>query len=159
MTGILDFLLPPNLFYIFGVIALVYTTTILLEDVFGPFLTSPNQQSQPSSNTPTPGSNGPTVTRDNEAFANYCFPHSHQYWLRLGLIDLLQQPWLFLNQPEPAGAFQFLLSDAENGKQQCSICSKLYRRGGRALEHIRTHLGHKPFVCFGGRLGCSRPTW
>ena len=110
-----------------------------------------------------PGLSRVNVIRDhsqtNEAFANRCFPYPHQHGPRLMLITLLQQAWFLLNQPEPAGAFQFLLLDTERGKQQCSICLKLYRRGGRASEHIRTHLGHKPFACYGGHLGCSRPIW
>jgi len=97
--------------------------------------------------------------QSDESFAYSCFPHPHQDGLRAHLVNVLQQSWLFLNQPEPTGAFRFLLQDAEPGKQRCSICSKIYRRGGRALEHIRIHLGHKPFACFGGYIGCSQPSW
>ena len=94
-----------------------------------------------------------------ESFANDCFPQPHQHGLRAGLLSLLQQSWLFFNLPEPAGAFRFLLVDTEDGKQRCTICSGIYRRGGRALEHIRTHLGHTPFSCIGGFHGCSWPSW
>lgn len=97
--------------------------------------------------------------QSDESFAADCFPQPYQEGLRTRLLNILQQDWLLFNLPEPRRAFAFLLADTADGRQKCSICFKLYRRGGRALEHIRAHLGHKPFSCVGGFHGCSQPSW
>ncbi|PVG03493.1 hypothetical protein CPB86DRAFT_370176 [Serendipita vermifera] len=98
-------------------------------------------------------------TRDtessDESFINRCFPHDHQYHLREQLQKLLQEVWLLFNIPEPDGSFQFLLTDIETDRQQCVICAKPYRKGCRAIEHIRAHLSHRPFHCGGGFDGCA----
>ena len=83
----------------------------------------------------------------------------HQDSLRAKLWGLLQQPWLTMNNLEPSGDLQFLLHDKAFGGQQCVICARVFRRGGRALEHIRAHLGHRPYRCQGGFKGCPYFFW
>lgn len=129
---------------------------------FDHLLPAENQQTEDRTTPTSPSATRLTPTREigqtDEDFANACFPQPHQHGSRAKLLSLLQQPWLLFNQPEPTGAFTFLLTNSTNGRQECSICSKPCRRGGRALEHIRAHLGHKPFSCYGGDQGCSRFT-
>lgn len=113
----------------------------------------------------TPSPSGPRLSpvRDrsynDEFFVQKCFPQPHQHCLRAKLRGLLQKPWLAANNLEPSGDLQFLLDDSACGGQKCVICTKVLRRGGRALEHVRAHLGHRPYQCHGGFKSCSFLLW
>jgi hypothetical protein len=95
----------------------------------------------------------------DQEFIDRCFPYPHQAPLRDQLADILQQPWLRFNYEEPPHALRSLLAETDSGNLECKICSRILRRGARALEHIRIHLDHTPFKCLGSSVGCSQPNW
>jgi hypothetical protein len=80
------------------------------------------------------------------------------------LLDVMNAPWRLANEqePEPAFLLQFTSKIVKNGseKYRClfwsegSECNKHIPRSDRMLEHLRRHIGVRPFVC-----DCNSDGW
>lgn len=93
-----------------------------------------------------------------------CFPNNtvQHEGLRAALNDLLQADWKLANSEEPDRdlLLQFALRQPDvDNRHKCSfyvggkLCGKVIGRSDRMLEHLRRHLGLRPFVCSCGSEG------
>ncbi|PVG03442.1 hypothetical protein CPB86DRAFT_367700 [Serendipita vermifera] len=84
--------------------------------------------------------------------------------LRLKLLEVMNSLWRRSNKKEPDSQLllQFASKIEENGqdKHKCLFwcegteCAKLIPRSDRMLEHLRRHIGVRPFVCDCNSEGC-----
>jgi hypothetical protein len=122
---------------------------------------------------------GPRVDVDGKMLENSFRGNDDQSRMRRNLLDDIQrQPWFYLNQDEPkldqhlhrdilkhglgmvgrSIYTVFLVEDKYSNQWKCLFGSeevrckktgKRFERVERAIEHVRSHLGHRPYVCDG----------
>jgi hypothetical protein len=121
---------------------------------------------------------GQRVDVDGKMLENSFRGNDDQSRMRRHLLDDIQrQPWFYLNQDEPKldqhlhrdilkhGGMVgrsiytvFLVEDKDSNQWKClfgneEVCckktEKRFERVERAIEHVRSHLGHRPYACDG----------
>lgn len=115
------------------------------------------------SGAPTPVVPFHAITLDSLRSSFPLENHEH-HGLRLKLLDVMNAPWRLANEQEPESQYllQFTSRIEENGseKYRClfwsegSECGKHIPRSDRMLEHLRRHIGVRPFVC-----DCNSDGW
>jgi hypothetical protein len=96
---------------------------------------------------------GPNV--NNDQFIQRLVPQTLQGQLR----DVLSSEWYQGNYLEPNDDLLPFIRAISKNRFGCSVngCERLFSRRERAVNHFRSEINHRPYVC--GHGACGDDTW
>ena len=124
--------------------------------------------------SPSPSNSTSSIPRDIARFLSVSFRDPQSWWRRLVLESILQSPFLHADEFEPQdkgtvdpitmgfgrpgrSIYGIFVEEYTKGKWKCLFgsetvpCPKnaVFKRFERAVEHVRSHLNHRPYQCDG----------